>query len=174
MNRRKLTGFWNRVVMGFAVIVPLAALIYVTQVLPEFGVLIYLEQFLALFLSLCLTITFLTLPFRNALADDPGVPWYDVVLALVSLAIGLYVFFNYASILSSLGVVTTEKVVIGALGILLLFEATRRQVGWSMVLVGAVEEYRATYVDNAHGRRWTLGHVIEIGHSNTIMALEGY
>jgi TRAP transporter 4TM/12TM fusion protein len=138
MNRRKLTGFWNRVVMGFAVIVPLAALIYVTQVLPEFGVLIYLEQFLALFLSLCLTITFLTLPFRNALADDPGVPWYDVVLALVSLAIGLYVFFNYASILSSLGVVTTEKVVIGALGILLLFEATRRQVGWSMVLVGAV------------------------------------
>lgn len=39
--------------------------------------------------------------------------------------------------------------------------------------INAVAEFKPTYVDNDHGRRWTLAHVLNAGHTNTNMHLEG-
>ena len=60
------------------------------------------------------------------------------VALVAALAVGGYIFFNYGDLVGSLGIITTDKVIASAIGTLLLFEATRRQAGWSMVTVGLV------------------------------------
>ncbi len=138
MNRRELKGFWSVSAVALAVLVPFASIVYVLQILPDLGIIVYKEQFLALFLALCVAITFLILPPRENVAETSGVPWYDVICALAALAVGGYIFFNYGDLVGSLGIITTDKVIASAIGTLLLFEATRRQAGWSMVTVGLV------------------------------------
>jgi TRAP transporter 4TM/12TM fusion protein len=138
MNRRELKGFWSVSAVALAVLVPFASIVYVLQILPDLGIIVYKEQFLALFLALCVAITFLILPPRENVAETAGVPWYDVICALAALAVGGYIFFNYGDLVGSLGIITTDKVIASAIGTVLLFEATRRQAGWSMVTVGLV------------------------------------
>ena len=138
MNRRELKGFWSVSAVALAVLVPFASIVYVLQILPELGIIVYKEQFLALFLALCVAITFLILPPRENVAETAGVPWYDVICAVAALAVGGYIFFNYGDLVGSLGIITTDKVIASVIGTILLFEATRRQAGWSMVTVGLV------------------------------------
>ena len=77
-NRRELSGISARLVLFMAALVPVSALVYAMRLLPEIGVIIYKEQFLAFFLSVCLMITFMVKP-ATAKAVEVKVPWYDVV-----------------------------------------------------------------------------------------------
>lgn len=138
MKRRQLSGFWEIAALVLSVLVPVLAVIYVLQILPELGIIIYLEQFLALFLALCLAITFLTLAPWEQKTQGKSVPWYDAIFALLALVVGGYIFFNYGNLVGSLGLITTDKVIASSIGIVLLLEAARRQAGWSMVAVGLV------------------------------------
>ena len=100
MNRRELKGFWSVSAVALAVLVPFASIVYVLQILPDLGIIVYKEQFLALFLALCVAITFLILPPRENVAETSGVPWYDVICALAALAVGGYIFFNYGDLVT--------------------------------------------------------------------------
>ena len=115
MNRRELKGFWSVSAVALAVLVPFASIVYVLQILPDLGIIVYKEQFLALFLALCVAITFLILPPRENVAETSGVPWYDVICALAALAVGGYIFFNYGDLVGSLGIITTDKVIASAI-----------------------------------------------------------
>jgi TRAP transporter 4TM/12TM fusion protein len=93
------------------------------------------EQYLGLFLAVALAATFLTVkPFPAAAADR--VPWYDWLLAAAGLAGGLYIAVYFPAMAYTLGVLSADKVALGAVTVLLLFEATRRLVGWVMVALG--------------------------------------
>jgi TRAP transporter 4TM/12TM fusion protein len=95
------------------------------------------EQYLGLFLGVSLAAVFVTARARAAERGD-RVPWLDRALAAVGLAVGLYVAVRYPVIAYQLGVLTWDKVFLGAAAILLILEATRRLVGWVMVLLPAV------------------------------------
>jgi TRAP transporter 4TM/12TM fusion protein len=97
----------------------------------------YKEQYLGLFLALALSAVFLgARPFRQAAADR--VPWYDWALAAAGAGVGLYITVFFPRISYQLGIITADKVILGALAIGLVLEATRRLVGWVMVgLAGA-------------------------------------
>jgi TRAP transporter 4TM/12TM fusion protein len=95
---------------------------------------IFKEQYLGLFLGLALAAVFVTTPaYRGAPATR--IPWYDWLLAAAGLAVGLYVAVRYPTLAYSLGVITPDKVVLGAAAILLVLEATRRLCGWALVWV---------------------------------------
>lgn len=135
--RRTFSGSSATLVSVFAALIPLSAIVYASRLLPEFGFVVYKEQFLALFLTLCLVLTFLTKPMRKS-SDRCGVPWYDMLFILAALSSGLYVVFRYHDFVSQMGLITIDKTIVSAVGIFVLLEAARRLAGWTMVLVGLV------------------------------------
>jgi TRAP transporter 4TM/12TM fusion protein len=98
------------------------------------GVAVFKEQYLGLFLALALAAVFVATP-AHPRAPAARVPWYDWLLAAGGLLVGLYVAARYPTLAYALGVVTADKVLLGALAILLLLEATRRLFGWALVWV---------------------------------------
>jgi TRAP transporter 4TM/12TM fusion protein len=98
---------------------------------------------LPLFVGLSLFIGFLKFPAckKHALREN-YIPWYDVVLAFLSLAVYLYYPLMQSKIIYMGGMIGTEQVVIGIIGILLLAEVCRRSTGIPLiVVVGAFVAY---------------------------------
>jgi TRAP transporter 4TM/12TM fusion protein len=94
------------------------------------------EQYLGLFLALALGAAFVAVRANDGAPAD-RVAWYDWILAAAGATVGAYVAVLYPSIAYQLGVLTWDKVGLGALAVLLVLEATRRLVGWVMVILGA-------------------------------------
>ena len=137
-NRRSLEGVWALMAKFLAALLPLSALIYGLRILPDLGIIIYQQQYLAFFLTLCLVWTFLAVPPRAAGRDDRHVPWYDLILAAAAGAAGGYVALRYHVIVTEIGLITPDKVLVSIVSIVLLLEAVRRHAGWVMVGIGAV------------------------------------
>ncbi len=99
-----------------------------------FGLAFFKEQYLGLFLALALPVVFLAVKAGREERGD-RVPWYDWLFALGAAIAGGYILVRYPVIAYQLGVLTPDKVWLGALAILLVLEATRRIVGWSLVIL---------------------------------------
>ncbi len=91
-------------------------------------------------LSWVLALTFLARPFWKG--EGPAPVWsrvFDLWLAAASVYTGwVIVGFDYRAIDHILYGLTTHDFIVGLLFLVLLFEATRRAVGWVMVAVGGV------------------------------------
>ncbi len=117
------------------------------------------EQYLGLFLAVGLAAVFLGVK-AHPRSPSHRVPWYDWLLSLGGLSVGLYVVVFYPTIAYRLGVLTWDKVALGALAILLVLEATRRLVGWVMVGLAGVFILYAKFAFlfpgllNAKGSSW--------------------
>lgn len=95
------------------------------------------EQYLGLFLALTLAVVFISVKATRESRGD-AVPWYDWLFALAAAVVGGYILVWYPTIAYQLGVLTPDKVWLGGLAILLVLEATRRLVGWSLVTLAGV------------------------------------
>jgi TRAP transporter 4TM/12TM fusion protein len=62
-------------------------------------------------------------------------PWYDWLLAAVSLASCAYVFARFPTLTAMSGQVTLETLPLSILLTVLTVEATRRTIGWSLVII---------------------------------------
>ena len=60
------------------------------------------------------------------------VPWYDWLLAVGGLAVGLYVTIMYPTIAYRLGILSPDRWIFGGLAIILILEATRRVAGGTL------------------------------------------
>ncbi|MBZ5876216.1 TRAP transporter permease [Chromohalobacter israelensis] len=137
-NKRELQGTLAIVALVLAALIPLSAVGYALRILPSMGFIIYKEQFLAFFLMLCLALTFMITPAKASQKGQRHIPWYDYLLVAVALGVGGYISLRYHALVGQMGLITVDKVVVSAAGILMLLEATRRHAGWSMVSVGLV------------------------------------
>lgn len=115
---------------------PLVGMLYVVDIHSYLGVVFYKEQYLGLFLALSLASVFLTAPATKG-GGRGAAPWYDVLFAILGISVGLYITLVYPTAVFELGYVTTEKVVLGTLAVLLVLEATRRLTGWPLVIISA-------------------------------------
>ena len=101
------------------------------------GVVFFTEQFLGLFVALALPAVFIIVKPYHGQAGN-RVPWYDWLFAIGGGVAGAYILVRYPSIAYQLGVLSADKVWLGALTVLLVLEATRRLIGWSLVILAAV------------------------------------
>ena len=62
-------------------------------------------------------------------------PWYDVVLGVVGASCWLYIVINFDSLVRRSGNNTVLDVIIGIIGILILFESCRRIVGLPIMII---------------------------------------
>jgi TRAP transporter 4TM/12TM fusion protein len=96
------------------------------------GLSIFPQQYLGAFWGLTSCLAFLTYP---ASAGSTQIRWYDHALAAASLALGLYIAFEYPEILETIGQLTTGRTLLGAAAVALVLEATRRVAGWPLVII---------------------------------------
>jgi len=108
--------------------------LWALQVQNWVGLLLFKEQFLAIMLGLALMATFLLVKPRPG-SNPTGVAWFDWILIVASGVCMGYVLINYNAIVHDLASLAPERIILGGVSILLVFEATRRLVGWTLIWV---------------------------------------
>jgi TRAP transporter 4TM/12TM fusion protein len=104
----------------------------------------------AVHLAFVLTLVYLLFPAAKGMRRDRLNP-LDLLFVALSLYCLGYLLFNYRVIVTRAGVLTGTDVVVGAMGIVLLFEAARRIIGLPMVIIAAVFLLYALFGRNLPG-----------------------
>ncbi|QNN81929.1 TRAP transporter permease [Brachybacterium sp. Z12] len=89
-----------------------------------------------------------------------GIPWWDAVLAVVALAVNLYIVVRYSHLTSNLVQILgfdTIDYVVATLGILLTLEATRRCVGLPIVVIAMLAIGYSTLIVGQSWQNYAVG-----------------
>lgn len=114
----------------------------------------YLQR--ALHLSMILPLVFVLYPVSRKESKGPGsrIPFYDWILALLSLVPGIYIAANYWAIstrIVQVDPVTSVQLVLGVMLVVLLLEATRRVVGLPLMIIALVFLVYMAFADRIPG-----------------------
>ncbi len=91
----------------------------------------------AIHLAFALLLTFCAFPASRQ-SPTNYIPWHDWLFALLGAASALYLVLFYEALADRSGAPITADLVIAVAGMLLLLEATRRALGWPLVIVALV------------------------------------
>jgi len=128
---RRLRGGWAVLVLAASVILAVFHVVTAATVplAPQ------LQR--SIHLGIGLGLVFLLYPLRREGMHRTAPPWYDVLLAFLGLAAGLYHVIFYQDLLARTGINTPTDLVVAGMAVLLVLEATRRVAGWPMIIVAA-------------------------------------
>lgn len=115
------------------------------------GLNIYPQQLFAVILGLTLAVSYLMLPRLRGMGRVV-VPWYDVVLALIALAMAGYVAVEYPRLVLQIFSRPLDAWLPGIIIVLLTLEALRRATGWALVIIISVFILYALFGDVFPGR----------------------
>ncbi|MFH1490627.1 MAG: TRAP transporter large permease subunit [Pseudomonadota bacterium] len=133
---RKLSPFLSSLTLSLRVMLVILGGLYVMDIHLYLGLAVSSQQFLGLVLALGLAIIFLSIPIKPSHPLE-YLPWYDIVMAVMGAACGLYVFFWYPKVANTLFFVSADKYLLSTVAIILIFEATRRLYGPVLVCITA-------------------------------------
>ena len=88
-------------------------------------------------LAFVMALAYLLFPMMKDMPKDK-LPWYDVIIAIVGACSWLYITINFDSLVRRAGIYNTTDIIIGIIGILILFEACRRIVGTPILIISLV------------------------------------
>ena len=90
----------------------------------------------ASFVGLLLLFTFLLYPAKRKHVERVNyIPWYDLLLATISVACYFYYVFNFRTIVGQMASFTTMDTIVAVIGIIVVFIACHRVVGTPMMVV---------------------------------------
>lgn len=120
---------------GLAASLTVLALLWNVDLFQDLGFAFVNEQYYAAVMALALAVVFLSIRFGRR--EGGRVPWYDTVLALVSLGMLGYVAANFLYLRDEggLGGSTDLGVAIGAAVMVLVLDGLRRSAGYVMLFV---------------------------------------
>ncbi len=130
-DKRDPVGIWHYIICAVCILFSVFQLY--TAI---FGV---LDAHLQRTIHLCfgLVLIFLLYPARKSWSREKMNP-LDAILAVLSVVATMYLVVNYKELVTRAGMNTPTDIAIGIIGVLLVFEATRRTVGWPMLTVALV------------------------------------
>jgi len=148
---RTLTGWWARLVTSLSVATTLFALYYaaagaeipltgivLVPTVAVFGETITTKQiYEMLFLAAILTLTFLLYPAHPRFLKRVS-PVLDLLPAVGSVAIALYVLLNFEQVIYRANSPTPTDFVFGVIAIVVVMEAARRTIGWHLPVLGVI------------------------------------
>ncbi len=127
-------GFRNKLSLTLQALLTVIVIGWVLKVPMYAGWSLYNEQFLALILGLGLGLTFLCIRARPSPPDAPT-PWIDTIIGLVGLLACWYIALRYPTLVNEVIYRPLDAVIIGAIIVGLIIEATRRTAGLTLVIV---------------------------------------
>ena len=136
---RKLAGK-----MGWIVFFGLLAFSVFQLYTSIFGILTAQLQ-RSIHLGFALALIFLLFPARKKNLKVKKVAWYDLLLAVIAVAVGAYWPVMIDELVNRVGRLTPTDFYIGIAAILLVLEATRRTVGLPITIIAAVFMAYALY-----------------------------
>jgi TRAP transporter 4TM/12TM fusion protein len=89
----------------------------------------------AVHVGFLLLITFMLYPLANRGRAAKHIPWYDWILAIAGFALAFYQWIYEADLIQRSGDPTTSDLIVGAVVVVLVFEAARRILGIALPLV---------------------------------------
>ena len=120
-------------------------------------------QHRAIHLAFALSLTFFLYPSSGGYRKK--LPWFDWVAVVFSLGVGAYLTLDYINLVARAGDPVTRDLVLGGITILLVLEATRRTMGWPLVIVAAgflLYAFFGHLIPGALGhKRYDLSRIIE-------------
>jgi TRAP transporter 4TM/12TM fusion protein len=128
---RTLTGAPAKVLRTLLISLTVLGSLWALEIHNHFEITFFKQQYLSLFLALALGSVFIAVKAYPKQSGD-SVPWYDWLLALGGLAIGLYVTVMYPTIAYRLGILSPDRWIFGGLALILILEATRRVAGGTL------------------------------------------
>lgn len=89
----------------------------------------------ASYVGFVILLAILLFPMSNRDKQTNYIPWYDYIIGLAGGGAFFYFVVNYEKIVFQLGSITTMDMIVGIIGILVLFECCRRVVGLPLIIV---------------------------------------
>ena len=130
-DKREMSGVWKYIISGICILFAIFQLYTAT-----FGILdAHLQR--AVHLMFGFLLIFLLYPARKGWSRSSMHP-VDVICAVAGAGTCLYLIINYKELVLRAGMNTETDFIVGAIGLLLVFEAARRVVGWPMITVAFV------------------------------------
>lgn len=114
-----------------ACLVPLLAVAWILALPQRLGLLVYPEQVAALMLGSAMAVIYLRDIFLTSLPRKS----LDIVLGLGSLGLGLYWYWRFPVLSEGAFLHPTETLILGIVAVLLVMEALRRIIGWTLVII---------------------------------------
>ena len=136
-NFRDLHGWLDRLTKIIFIAMPLVGCFFIMDIPFYLEWSILREQYYGLILAMVLPCVFILVPMSKQSPRD-RVPWYDAVLAVLGVVVGLYVFIFYLKITLVLGIITPDRVILGAIALALILEATRRVTNLFLAVFGLI------------------------------------
>jgi TRAP transporter 4TM/12TM fusion protein len=133
-TKRELHGISRWIGQAALVLPVIVACLWATGFQHLLGLVAFNEQFLALMLSCALLGCFINVRASKSIRGD-RVPWYDWIFAALSLVTCGYVLVNYTWLVHDLATLRTDRIILAAILLFLVCEATRRMIGWTLVIV---------------------------------------
>ncbi len=131
---RELKGVEKKIV--YLIVLAMGIFHLYTAVFGSFEA--YLQRIIHI--TFALPVVFLLVPPKKGLKQTK-IPWYDWILAILSILPGIYAIYNYDEIASrfvQVDPVTTAQLILAIILTVLLLEATRRVVGWPLTLIACI------------------------------------
>ncbi|MCU0561004.1 MAG: TRAP transporter permease [Desulfobacterales bacterium] len=122
-------------------------------------------------LTFVLVLTFLMMPIRRGAGETPSL--LDWFLALLSLAVGLYITVFYEDILYRMGILTPTDIIVGWIIILLVLEQARRATGNVLVVIAGLAVLYPLVGGHIPGILGHRGYGFDRVASQMAMSLEG-
>lgn len=91
----------------------------------------------ALHVSFLLMLIFMFYPASSKGRTQTSIPWYDMVLSIIGFGVGFYHLIFEGDLIERSGDPSVADLVVATVATVLVFEASRRVVGWALTLVCA-------------------------------------
>jgi TRAP transporter 4TM/12TM fusion protein len=133
---RRPEGLARKILLGTALAWALFQLWVASPIPFSLGVGVFNDtEIRSIHLAFAIFLAYLSFPFRKVITHT--IPLVDWLLALTAAICALYLFLFYEALASRSGAPIVQDVMVAILGIVLLLEATRRALGWPLMVIGA-------------------------------------
>lgn len=165
-ERKIYGGVKAKVVSVVAISMTLYHILYIGHIFQKFDIYIAAASHAGASLGFVLMLVFLLLPAKKGAPSDK-VPWYDIILVILSAFGTGYFFFMSSEMLlrNALPDIATIDLFIGSLTICLLMEASRRVIGLALPIIATFfifETIFSNYIPGFfQGRGFSWGSVVK-------------
>jgi TRAP transporter 4TM/12TM fusion protein len=126
--------FFDRLRSALAVLLVVASVAWAADVYRMFGLVLFMEQYVAGILAVAFLLLFLSVPASKGRKQSVP-PWYDIAAGLVGFAAAGYVAVRFVELGTQMFFAPLDGLTAAVAIIVLSIEGIRRTVGWPLVIV---------------------------------------